>query len=98
MPPKPAAALRYRNQRPRRTPPHVSLSDLRSAVGLTIDQVLARLEEQTGKRYSRGTISAVENGLRGASVDLLSELAVAYGLGPDSIRTDYQPREWTAAS
>lgn len=89
---------RYAKQRPQRTPPHVSLRDLRIAVGLTIDQVLARLEIQTDRKYSRGTISAIENGHRGASADLLVELALVYGLRPDAITTDYQPREWTTAS
>lgn len=98
MPSSPAARRQYDQQRPRRTPPHVALGDLRSAVGLTIDQVLLRLEEQTGRRYSRGAISAIENGHRGASADLLVQLAIAYGIRPGAIRTDYQPREWADAS
>lgn len=98
MPQPRTAKTRYDQQRPRRTPPHIALGDLRSAVGLTIDTVLDRLEEQTGRRYSRGAISAIENGHRGASADLLVQLAVAYGLRPGAIRTDYQPREWAGVA
>lgn len=94
MPPQTAAKRRYEAQRPRRNPPHIPLGELRSAVGLTIDAVLVRLKEQTGRTYTRGHISAIENGHRGASADLLVELAIAYGIRPGSIKTDYQPREW----
>lgn len=98
MPTATTAKTRYDQQRPRRTPPHVALGDLRSAVGLTIDRVLDRLEEQTGKRYTRGAISAIENGHRGASADLLVQLAIAYGVRPGAIRTDYEPREWSGVA
>jgi transcriptional regulator with XRE-family HTH domain len=79
---------------PRRTknPPHVSLANLRLAAGLTIDSLIDRIEEETGHRYSRGTISAIESGHRGASAELLAAIATAYGLRPDAVRTDYTPR------
>lgn len=82
----------YEPQRPRRTPPHVSLGDLRVAIGLTLDQVIERLRQETGRSYTRGAISAIENGHRGASAQLLEALCSAYGLRAGAIRTDYEPR------
>lgn len=86
-------ARRYDRQRPTVTPPHVALGDLRSAVGITIDELIARVEEETGRRYTRGAISAVENGHRGASEELLEGLALAYGLRRDALTTTYEPRK-----
>ena len=87
-----AKAAKYASQRKRVVPPHVSLADLRAATGLTIDAVLARLHETTGRAYTRGAISAIENGHRGASIELLDALAVAYGLRPGAVTTAYEPR------
>lgn len=83
---------RYVGQRNRVTPPHVSIGDLRVATGMTIDQLLDRLFEVTGHRYTRGAISAIENGHRGASADLLEALAVAYGLRTGAVTATYRPR------
>lgn len=83
---------RYGNQRSEVTPPHVSLAVLRSAVGITIEQLCDRIEEETGERPSRGTISAIETGKRGASRSMLVALARAYGIDDDAISTDYMPR------
>jgi hypothetical protein len=84
--------MKYARQRKRVPPPQVSLGDLRVAVGLTIDGLIARLEEITEHTYTRGAISAVENGHRGASADLIEALTTAYGLRPGAITTTYQPR------
>ena len=92
MAPRNTPSARYAAQRPPRTPPHVSLGDLRAAVGLTLDQVCARLEEHSGHRYTRGALSAIENGHRGASVETIEALTVAYGLRPGAITTAYEPR------
>ncbi len=73
-------------------PPVVSLGALRSAAGLRIDDILDRLEEETGVRPGRGTISAIENGHRGASREMVEALEAAYGLAPGSIMTSYEPR------
>lgn len=88
---------RYAQQAPRpaKNPPHVSLTALRSAVGLSIEEVCGRIEEETGDRPSRGTVSAIENGRRGASATMLVSLARAYGLPDDAITTDYEPRSTT---
>lgn len=89
----PATTPRYGDQRPRRIPPHVSLGDLRMAMGLTLDAVCERVEQESGIRPTRGAISAIENGHRGASVPLLNALEAAYGLREGSITTTYVPRE-----
>jgi transcriptional regulator with XRE-family HTH domain len=87
-----ATKTNYRNQRTRVTPPHLSVKDVRRAVGITIDELLARIHEITGRTYTRGAISALENGLRGGSSDLLEGIALAYGLEPDALDTAYMPR------
>ena len=83
---------RYSKQRPEVTPPHISLATLRGAVGLTIEQLCDRIEQETGDRPSRGTISAIESGKRGVSAPMLVALARAYGLPDDAISTTYRPR------
>lgn len=78
------------------------MKGIRKATGLTLDQVAAAVNEVLGraesKRVNRGTISAIENGLRGASVQMLDAIAVAYGMEPGDIVTDYQPRQREAQS
>lgn len=83
---------RYSKQRARRTPPHVPLRELRTAVGITIDDLIARIDDTSGLKVTRGALSALENGHRGASVELLRAIALAYGLREDAISTDYTPR------
>ncbi|WP_280265373.1 helix-turn-helix domain-containing protein [Nocardia wallacei] len=77
---------------PKITPPHVPIGCIRVAVGLTLDQLIERIEDETGRRYSRGAISAVENGHRGASLGLIAALELAYGLPSGAISTHYRPR------
>lgn len=90
---------RYDKQRPHRTPPHVSLGVLRVAMGLTLDQVCERVSEEFPElRVTRGHLSAIENGHRGASAQLLNALALAYGIEPTKITTDYAPRETAGAA
>lgn len=89
---------RYRNQRERVTPPHVSLRALRVACKLTLDQVCALIEEETGKPLTRGALSAIENGHRGASADVVRGLAHAYDIAPEDIDTQYEPRVRGAAA
>ncbi|ORL01542.1 hypothetical protein A6F56_04275 [Prescottella equi] len=54
--------------------------------------LIERIQQETGHRYSRGAISAVENGHRGASVELIEAIEIAYGLPAGSIRVDYKAR------
>ena len=92
-------ATKYDRQRPRRTPPHVSLANLRAAVGITIDQLIERMrQEYPNLTVTRGAISAIESGLRGPSEQMLAALCAAYGLPPDAITTDYRPRNREAAA
>lgn len=86
------AQSKYESKRGSKIPPHVSIKYLRIAAKLTLDQAIERMAYETGRRYSRGAISAVENGLRGASVELIEALALAYGIPPEVIDTKYQPR------
>lgn len=85
-------AQRYEARRTERTELHVPLQALRYALGLTIDDVIDRIDDATGKRPSRGTISAIEHGKRGASAGMIHALEIAYGLPEGSITSDYQPR------
>jgi transcriptional regulator with XRE-family HTH domain len=74
------------------TPPHVELKDLRAAVGITLDQLIVRVNEVCGLEVTRGAISAIENGHRGASAELLEAIARAYNMRPDALSTTYRPR------
>lgn len=73
-------------------PPHVSLGDVRAISGKTLDQVCDAVGEELGKPFTRGALSAIENGHRGASRPVLAALEVAYGLRPGALATDYLPR------
>lgn len=85
-------------QRAKVTPPHISLSDLRAALGLTLDQVCQRYAEVTkGQTITRGALSAIENGHRGASADVLAGLSMALGMRADALTTEYHPRTGRAA-
>ena len=85
---------RYDQQREKRTPPHVPLAALRAAVGLTLDQVCERIAEENPRLSpTRGAISAIEHGHRGASAQMLAALCSAYGLPVGAITTDYLPRD-----
>lgn len=85
MPPRP-------KPRAQLTPPHVPIRALRHLAGLTLDGLADLIEDATGVRYTRGTLSAVESGLRGTSKELLTGIEVAYGLEPGTITTTYRPR------
>lgn len=81
----------YDSKRDRRKPPQVSVKYLRLARRETLDDVLDQVKELTNREYTRGALSAVENGHRGASLDLLDALEKVYGLPPRSISIDYIP-------
>lgn len=85
----------YPAPRPTRTPPHISLRNLRRVSGLTLEQVCEAVTEITGssKPMTRGALSAIETGLRGPSQQVLDALAVAYGLDPGDLVTDFEPRK-----
>jgi hypothetical protein len=83
---------KYRGQRGTKVPPHVPIKYFRLAANLSIDAVIARIHAETGRTYSRGSISAIENGHRGASSEILEAMELAYCLPLGSILTDYVPR------
>lgn len=100
-----AAKRRYDRQRERRTPPHISLQTFRLALKRLapegrwdLDDICDLIEAAHGDRPARGTLSAIENGVRGASAQLLAALEEAYQLPAGSITTDYTPRATPAAS
>lgn len=82
----------YASQRERKTPPHIALGDLRAVSGKTLEQVCEAVAETLNKPFTRGALSAIENGHRGASKQVLHALEVAYGLRPGALVTDYEPR------
>lgn len=88
----PAQELGKTSPRRAKVPPHISLRHVRVVAGLTIDELISRLEQETRRRYTRGALSAVENGHRGASAELINALEVVYGLPTGAIDTDYTPR------
>lgn len=92
------AMSKYEGQRAPKNVPHVSLGDLRAASGKTLEQVCELASEVLPKPLTRGALSAIENGHRGASVQVLRSLEVAYGLRVGAIVTDYEPRVWKDAS
>ena len=90
-------ANQYTRQRPKVEPPIVTLADLRVACGFTLDQVCARAAE-AGRKLERGSLSAIENGHRGASEEAIRALEAAYGLREGSIQTTYAPKRGRAAA
>ena len=83
----------YLHQRERVTPPHVSLRVLRKVSGMTLDRVCELANESNPKlTLTRGALSAIENGHRGASADVIAALEVAYDVEPGSFDTRYEPR------
>lgn len=84
---------RYRGQRERVPVPHVSLGDARRMARLTLDQVCAAFAEMNGRELTRGALSAIENGHRGASAQVLAGLEKVYDLAPGAIDTQYEPRQ-----
>lgn len=89
MPQNPAKVGR---RRPKRTPPHVPIKALRLVANWTLEDEAAELERVLGERPSRGSLSAVESGTRGASDELLRAMEEVFGLEPGMITTSYRPR------
>lgn len=93
---------RTRSPRRRRTPPSITLpiGDLRLALGLTLDDVRMRIAQFLPEEVpppTRGAISAIEHGHRGASAEMVELLARAYGLPVECLSVDYTPRRKDAA-
>ena len=90
--PKETQARRYPRKRNPKVPPHIAVGVLRRVCGLKLDDVCDQVEEITGDRPTRGALSAIENGHRGASAELIAALEMVYGLNPGDITTNYVPR------
>ncbi|QDF16215.1 helix-turn-helix DNA binding domain protein [Gordonia phage Malachai] len=90
--PKETQTRRYTRQRNPKVPPHISLGVLRRVSGLKLDDVCDQIEDITGDRPTKGALSAIENGHRGASLELIAALEMVYGLHPGDITTNYVPR------
>lgn len=67
-------------QKQRFTPPLVGIGHLRRAHDYSIDDVIEGLKAITGRTYTRGAISAVENGHRRPSDALMAGLIKFYDL------------------
>mgnify|MGYP003117800279 CR=1 FL=1 len=91
------AQRRYEANRSKTAVPHVPIRALRVVAGITLDELARRIEEETGHRYTRGALSGIEGGHRGASAELLRALEIVYGLAPGDIDTQYKPRKSTAS-
>lgn len=87
---------RYRNQRQSTPVPVVTIATYRKGKGLTLQDVCDHInaEQAFPKPVERGTISAIENGHRGASAQMLTAIADALGLHAADIDTAYEPRTW----
>lgn len=88
----PTKGSRYSNQRAKVPIPVIPLPVVRKAMGLTLQAVCDRIWEEHGIKTDRGTISAIELGHRGASVQMLTAIADALGIHPQEIDTAYEPR------
>lgn len=86
---------RYNHQRPSVTIPVVGTAVLRKAKGLTLQAVCDHINDEFSfpKPVERGTISAIENGHRGASAQMLRAYADALGVSVSDIDTSYEPRQ-----
>jgi transcriptional regulator with XRE-family HTH domain len=79
----------YKNQRPKRQPPMAALPAIRAALGLTQTEVCTRVAAITDKTFTKGALSAVEQGHRGASAETLAALETALRMPPGSLAVTY---------
>lgn len=80
-------------QRDRVVPPHVSIRSLRHVSRMTLDEVCSRVNEVNPKlSLTRGGLSGIENGHRGASPAIIAALELVYDLEAGAIDTQYEPR------
>lgn len=77
--------------RPRMQPPFVDLASVRRLVGLTQTDVCAKVEAVIGKTFTKGALSAIETGQRGASPEVLAALQTALGIHAGDLQTAWEP-------
>lgn len=80
----------YDKQRPKVTPPHITLAGLRRSHGLTQAALGAKIAEKVGS-FAPGSLSLIEQGHRGASPEVLSAVAAIFRLEPGDIVLEYEP-------
>lgn len=85
------AQIEYDRQRRKVQAPLVPLSALRASLGLTQAEVCKGVEAITDKTFTKGALSAVENGHRGASAETLAALEVVLRLPSGSLVVNYAP-------
>lgn len=85
------ATNKYDSQREKVQAPLVPLSALRAALGLKQTEVCNGVEAITNKTFTKGALSAIENGHRGASAETLAALEVVLRLAPGSLVVNYEP-------
>lgn len=83
--------IEYDKQRPKVQPPAVRLGDVRASHGLTQDVVCQQVAAITNKSFTKGALSAIEQGHRGASAETLAALEVALRLPAGSLVVSYAP-------
>ena len=98
MAPKVAASRLNDQKRPRVSAPYIPLSILRKKLGLTLEDVCDRIFGETGMRPDRASLSAIENGHRGASKQIFEALALVYDIPIEVIDTEYSPRNRQGAT
>lgn len=81
----------YDKQRPKQDPPVATLADIRAAVGLTQTAVCEQVAAITNKTFTKGALSALETGHRGASAETLAAIEVALRLKPGALIVNYAP-------
>lgn len=67
-------------------------------MGITLDELAIGIEQTSEQRPSRGTLSAIETGHRGASPELLAAMEEFFHLDPGTITTTYRPRRKAGAA
>lgn len=99
MPIGPKLTQRKGDNRPMRTPPHVPIGALRIVTDTTLEELAAGVAEilsaEAGEQVtapSKGTLSAIESGRRGASAELLTAIEKFFHLPAGTITTTYRPR------
>ena len=81
----------YDNQRPKVAPPLIPLAAHRASHGLSQTDVCKIVSALTNKSFTKGALSAIEGGHRGASAETLAALEVALRFPPGTLVVSYAP-------
>lgn len=85
------AKIEYEKQRPKVTPPQLTIAVLRKSHRLTQSAVAEQVAAILDKPFNAGSLSLVEGGHRGASAEVLAALEQVYGLASGDLLVDYTP-------